>query len=116
MHVTGQVTDYVSQKVTPSHVTCQVMFPRSRAPKSSCYEVRFVTTRGECGKLGWEGGQGKTPSLSPATEVHVGQTNMTRDGGERGRTKEGSLRGENGQQNGRERKERKKRQNRMLEE
>jgi hypothetical protein len=24
-------------------MTCQVMFPRSHAPRSSCYEVRFVT-------------------------------------------------------------------------
>jgi hypothetical protein len=34
VHVTGQVTDYISQKVTLSHV----MFPQSRAPESSCYE------------------------------------------------------------------------------
>ena len=41
--MTGQVTAYVSQVVTPDHVTGQVTFPRSCAGKSSCYEGRFVT-------------------------------------------------------------------------
>ena len=41
--MTGQVTAYVSQIVTPDHVTGQVTFPRSRAGKDSGYEGRFVT-------------------------------------------------------------------------
>ena len=43
VHVTGQVIDYISQIVTPSHMTCHVTFPRSHALESSCYEVQFVT-------------------------------------------------------------------------
>ena len=44
--MTGQVTAYVSQIVTPDHVTGQVTFPRSRAGKGPCYEGRFVTAGG----------------------------------------------------------------------
>ena len=44
--MTGQVTAYVSQIVTSSHVIGQVTFPRSRAGKGSCYEGRFVTIDG----------------------------------------------------------------------
>ena len=41
--MTGQVIAYVSQVVTPDHVTGQVTFPWSRAGKASCCKGRFVT-------------------------------------------------------------------------
>ena len=41
--MTGQVTAYVSQMVTPDHMTCQVTFSWSHVGKGSCYEGRFVT-------------------------------------------------------------------------